>query len=99
MKKIFTILKMLVYGIPMVCGGSLVALDVQGLYSNIIKIATGSGWPVVTSFIFALVDLALIIVLLIDLGMINMNHKQYMKHMKEVYENTNDDEDVGKDQD
>ena len=83
--KITYCLKSLYYGVlPMLLGGCS-TLAIYYTVQNIEKITTGSGWPVVYNFVFALCEIALAIIALYELGEINMsakNWKQYIKYKK-----------------
>lgn len=90
MKKIIKFLKTLVYGIIPAIAGGLIALDIMYIINNIKSINTGSGWTVVLSFVLALIETVLTIILLYELGTIQLNSNQWVAYKKAIATQTID---------
>lgn len=88
MKKIINFLKTLVCGIMPAIAGGLIVLDVIYIINNIKLINTGSGWSVVLYFVLAVIESILAVCLLYELGVIQMNSKQWVKYNKANAANT-----------
>lgn len=90
MKQIINFLKTLVYGIIPAIAGGLIALDIMYISNNIKSINTGSGWSVVLSFVLALMETILAVILLYELGTIQLNSNQWIAYKKEITTQTID---------
>ena len=91
MKKIINFLKTLLYSIwPTVAGGCII-MNVYHLIKNIQAINTGSGWAVVLSFVLAFMETVLTVMLLYELGTIQLNSNKWMAHKKEIAAQTIND--------
>lgn len=83
MKKILNFFKTLLFGImPSIAGGCIV-WDVHYIIKNIQAISTGSGWSVVLYFVLATIEAILAIILLYELGTIQLNSNKWIAHKKE----------------
>ena len=81
-KKIFNFLKTLVFGIiPAVIGAGL-ASSAALFIRNVKAINVGSGWWVVLCFVLAMAEFTLCIMLLYELGKIQVNSKKWIAHKK-----------------
>ena len=82
MKKILNFFKTFLSGVlPTFLGGS-VCLAVWYIYNNIVKIATGNGWSVVLSFVLAVIEFILVIMMLYEMGELTINAKRWKKYLK-----------------
>ena len=84
MKKIINVLKTFLYSIWSAIAGGCIVLNVYHIINNIQKINTGSGWAVVLSFVLALVETILTIILLYELGTIQLNSNQWVVYKKAI---------------
>ena len=90
MKRIFNVLKMLLFGIMPAVAGGLIVMDILYVIKNIQHITVGSGWPVVMYFVFALTEAILAIILLYGLGELQYNSKKWIAYKKEQAANNID---------
>lgn len=90
MKKIFNFLKTLLYGILPAISGGLITLAIIYTINNIKSINTGSGWSVVLSFVLAFIEIILVLILLYELGTIQLNSNKWVAHKKELNTQTID---------
>lgn len=96
MKKIFNFFKTLVYGIIPAIAGAAMAMDIYFVIKNIHNISTGSGWTVVCYFILGATELFLAIMLLYELGSLNMLAGNWKKYTKNNPPESTDDNISGK---
>lgn len=82
MKKIFNLLKTFLSGILPTIAGGLAIIDITYAIRNIQKVTAGSGWYVVYFFLLAVIELILGIILIYDLGEIQLNAKRWKKYLK-----------------
>lgn len=90
MKIIINFFKTLLYSIwPALAGGCIVS-SMYYIIKNIQAINTGSGWTVVLSFVLALIETVLTIILLYELGTIQLNSNQWVAYKKAIATQTID---------
>ena len=98
MKKLLNFLRALVSGIMPAIGGGLITMGIFYIIQNIRYITTGSGWPVVMSFIWIVIEFTLCIIMLCQLGTTQINANNWTALMKnkelESDNNTNEDKDA-----
>jgi hypothetical protein len=90
MKKIFNFLKTLLYSIWSAIAGGCIVLNVYYIIKNIQAINTGSGWTVVLSFVLALMETIITVILLYELGTIQLNSNQWIAYKKTIATQTID---------
>ena len=91
MKIIVKFFKALLYGIPMACGGGAIMASAHFMWQNILDInAGGNGWSIVLSFLLAFMEFLIIIGLLVDLGIVYMESKDWVKYKKSLSGDNND---------
>ena len=90
MKKIINILKTFLYSIWPALAGGCIVWDVHYIIKNIQAISTGSGWAVVLYFVLATIEAILAIVLLYELGTIQINSNQWVAYKKAITAQTID---------
>lgn len=88
MKKVITFLKNVILGIMPTLLGVFVGIGVYYIFQNITNITKGSGWSVVLYFILASVECVLVILAMYILGKTKSNSNKWIKHTKEVSEDT-----------
>jgi hypothetical protein len=84
MKKIFNFLKTFLYSIWPAIAGACVVLDTHHIIKNIRAISTSSGWSVVWSFVMAVIGIILVLLLLYELGTIQLNSNKWVAHKKAI---------------
>ena len=88
MKKILNFLKTFLAGIfPAVAGGCVLA-EIYYIIRNIQAINMHTGWNVVKFFLLATIELILVIILIYELGIIQINSRKWIKHIKDTAEET-----------
>lgn len=90
MKRILNYLKALLFGIMPAVAGGLITMDVIYIVKNIKIISSGSGWDVVLCFVLALMELVLVIMLLHELGELQLNANKWKAYKKAEAENNKD---------
>lgn len=90
MKRILNYLKALLFGIMPAVGGGLITMDIISIVKNIKIISTGSGWTVVYCFVLALIELVLTIMLLHELGALQLDANKWKAYKKAEAENNKD---------
>lgn len=88
MKKVITFLKNVILGILPTSLGALAGLGVYYIYQNVVNITKGSGWTVVFYFILAFIEATLVILAMYVLGETKSNSNKWIKHKREVSEDT-----------
>ncbi len=83
MKRILNYLKALLFGIMPAVAGGLITMDVIYVVKNIAIIGSGSGWDVVLCFVLALIELVLAIMLLHELGELQLNANKWKAYKAE----------------
>lgn len=84
MKKIFNFFKTLLYSIWLALAGGCIVLSIYYIIKNIQAINTESGWAVVLSFVLAFIETILAIILLYELGTVQLNSNKWIAHKKEI---------------
>ena len=84
MKKILNFFKALLYSFWPALAGLCIVMDVRYIIKNIQAINTGSGWSVVWSFVMAAIEVFLVIVLLYELGLHQINSRNWIAYKKEL---------------
>ena len=90
MKRIFNLLKMLLSGVVPAVAGGIIVCGIWRAAINMMSIAYESGWSVVLSFVLAVLELILVVLILYKLGNIQHNSKKWIAHKKaEAAQNNN----------
>lgn len=90
MKLILNYLKALLFGIMPAVAGGLITMNIIYIVKNIAIIGSGSGWDVVLCFVLALVELVLSVMLLHELGELQMNSNKWNAYKKAEAKNNKD---------
>ena len=93
MKKILNFLKTLLYGIMPAIAGGLIVLNVLCIVNNIRAINTQSSWMAILSFVFAVVEVLLVIDLLYNLGKLQINSNNWIADQKYIESEDTDNKD------
>lgn len=84
MKKILHFFKTLLFSLWAAIAGACVVWDIHYIIKNVQAISSGSGWSVVLSFILAFIEIILVLILLYELGTIQLNSNKWVAHKKEL---------------
>ena len=90
LNKIAQFFQTLAYGLMPAIAGGCITMYVYYVIKNIREITVGSGWSVVLNFVYATLEFILAIILLYQLGQIQMNSKEWLLHKRLQTANTID---------
>ena len=88
MKKFIAFLKNVILGAIPTLLGALAGMGAYYIFQNVVNITEGSGWSVVFYFLLAFVEAVLVILVMAILGETKSNSNKWLKHKKEVSEDT-----------
>jgi uncharacterized membrane protein len=93
LSKILQFFKTLAYGLYPAVLGLVVAAETHYAAQHIIGVTSGSGWPVVGHFLAAIVEIAMVIILLLVLGDMHITSNNWIvlrKHTEQESTQTTD---------